>query len=663
MVEDLAPGEASSDPWQFTNVNGKLLFSATDGDNGLEPWVSDGTAAGTFMLKNINVANQHSDPRSFTPVGNRAFFVAYSIEHGRELWVSDGTSPGTKLVRDRTENSTTPAYLANVSGKLFFCVRSETDRFELWKSDGTTAGTVRVKEVSTAEIGSNALAYLTNVNGTLFFAADDGVHGRELWKSDGTEAGTKMVRDVVGSHAIEDLTSYNGKLFFDDGNQLWKSDGTAAGTVLVKPIDGPEFPDDLTVVNGTLYFSAGGSLGNEVWQTNGSPAGTHAAADVVPGDAYSFVAGLTAVGKSLYFGEIHPSYGYEIWLNDGSTTRLVEDIRPGNEGSEATSLINANGTLYFTADDGVHGRELWRVVSFSQKPTMSIAGSTSYTENATPTVLAGNAFLSDSDSADFNTGRLEVKITANAGSADRLAIRHQGNAAGQIGLSGNQVRFGGSTIGTFSGGTGSTPLAVTFNANATRAAVQALLRSITYRSVSEAPSTAQRTVRFVLSDGDGGTSDPAIKKVNVIAINDRPVLGVSGSLGYVRGAPAVTLAPSATVRDPDSFNFGGGRLRVWIATGGGNNNQLAIGSGFTVSGNQVKFGGTVIGSRLSDGLGTNELRIQFNSNASRSIVQSLVRSITYRNVGGSAGQRKIVFNVSDGDGGLSEERFKLVNVT
>ncbi len=77
----------------------------------------------------------------------------------------------------------------------------------------------------------------------------------------------------------------------------------------------------------------------------------------------------------------------------------------------------------------------------------------------------------------------------------------------------------------------------------------------------------------------------------------------------------------------------------------------------------MKQGTTIIGKRLSNGVGLNELRVQFNASATKSIVQALVRSVTYRNVNGSAGQRKIVFTVSDGDGGgLSAEQTKTVNV-
>ncbi len=69
---------------------------------------------------------------------------------------------------------------------------------------------------------------------------------------------------------------------------------------------------------------------------------------------------------------------------------------------------------------------------------------------------------------------LLIDLTVNGSPDDRLAIRNQGNGAGQIGVAGSNVSYGGVVIGVFDGGTdGSTPLAVTFSANATPAAVQA----------------------------------------------------------------------------------------------------------------------------------------------------------------------------------------------
>ena len=124
-------------------------------------------------------------------VGGTLFFVGSdgSVNGSSELWKSDGTAAGTVLVKDVNPGffGSNPQHLINVSGTLFFAAYSEPFGEELWKSDGTTAGTVMVKNIFFDSRGSRP-EYLTNVNGTLFFAASSqGAHGG-LWTSDGSAA-------------------------------------------------------------------------------------------------------------------------------------------------------------------------------------------------------------------------------------------------------------------------------------------------------------------------------------------------------------------------------------------------------------------------------------------------------------------------------------------
>ncbi|NSX18198.1 DUF4347 domain-containing protein [Pseudomonas putida] len=130
----------------------------------------------------------------------------------------------------------------------------------------------------------------------------------------------------------------------------------------------------------------------------------------------------------------------------------------------------------------------------------------------------GNATVSDSDSADFGGGNLTASVSANGvAGEDTLGILSVGNGAGQISLSGNTVSYGGVAIGTVAGGTGGASLVVTFNANATAASVQALVRSITYDNgnAGNGIGQASRSVSVTVSDGDGATSSTATVQVSV----------------------------------------------------------------------------------------------------------------------------------------------------
>jgi ELWxxDGT repeat protein len=116
------------------------------------------------------------------------FFTANDGVDGEELWKSDGTAAGTVIVKDIRPGSagSNPSDFVSVKGELFFTANDGNGGGELWKSDGTTAGTVLVKLINSNYQRYNPyVKYLTNVNGTLYFSADDNVTGFELWKSDG----------------------------------------------------------------------------------------------------------------------------------------------------------------------------------------------------------------------------------------------------------------------------------------------------------------------------------------------------------------------------------------------------------------------------------------------------------------------------------------------
>jgi len=173
-----------SSPTNLTNIDGTLVFRASDGIHHHELWKSDGTEVGTVLLKDIMVDSigNAGYPSGITKVNNKFFFNANSKQNGYELWQSDGSSEGTRLVKDIQEgtNSSSPAHLTNINGTLFFSADDGLNGSELWQTDGTEAGTSMVKDIRIGVGGSNP-RNLTNIDGTLFFTANDGIHGEELW--------------------------------------------------------------------------------------------------------------------------------------------------------------------------------------------------------------------------------------------------------------------------------------------------------------------------------------------------------------------------------------------------------------------------------------------------------------------------------------------------
>jgi ELWxxDGT repeat protein len=385
MVKDINATGISSVPIYLTGVGGTLFFYADDATHGRELWQSDGTAAGTVLLKDIYPGNGSSYPleklNELVDVNGVLYFVATHASYGPELWKSDGTAAGTVLVRDIRPGIAGSFYTGNwvpemvdLNGTLYFVADDGTYGIELWKSDGTETGTLLVKDISPgADEWGPRPAHLTDVNGVLFFTVGD-----ELWKSDGTESGTVMLVELQRLYGTT-LVPVNGTLFFsayDDvhGEELWKSDGTAAGTVMVKDINpNRDFsePRDLLAVDDTLYFSAkDGTHGRELWKSDGTAAGTVMVKDVHPGSANGLSEAsprfpAVHLGDTLFFQANDGVHGWELWKSDGTPagTTLVKDIYTGTaeyEDPYPRYMTTMNGAVFLRANDRDHGCGLWK---------------------------------------------------------------------------------------------------------------------------------------------------------------------------------------------------------------------------------------------------------------------------------------------------------------
>lgn len=378
LVKEIVPNDPNltftAEPRFLTNVNGTLFFSAYGGSAvGNELWKSDGSESGTVLVADIRAGTNGSYPSQLTNLNGTLYFMNGS--DGGRIWKSDGTAAGTIAAETTTTRPVIYSY-TKVNGTLFFTSQRQLG-FELWKYDSATKATSLVAGINPAWIPITAPHSLVNVGGTLFFVANDGVHGPELWKSDGTAAGTGMVKDVFAatndSEHIQALTVVGETLFFHaregaGDRRLWKSDGTTAGTIPVslEPLGAPGgfviHPyASMTEAGGKLYFQAyEPSSGTEVWSSDGTLAGTRLAYDAVPGPTSTRFRFLTDVDDNLLF----TSWDGVLWKGDKQGTDATILNMPTNKTGSSMQIgdpIAFNyGVTFFTANDGIHGRELWR---------------------------------------------------------------------------------------------------------------------------------------------------------------------------------------------------------------------------------------------------------------------------------------------------------------
>ena len=383
LVADINPGPAGSHPSHMTSFNDRVYFFADNGTSGRELWASDGTAAGTVMVKELNpgAGDGIGDPGQDMSVAvGRLFFAGQDATGNLEPWVSDGTSAGTvELAEVSAVGGSDPRDFGVAAGGAWFSATNAGSGREPWFSDGTPAGTHILADVQPGP-GSSA----PHDQFGLYFAAQAAPGNDELHVAASPTGPVTLVKDIrpgpVGSNPTEIQGGFadHPRLLVATNaagsREIWTTDGTEAGTTQLTNLGPGADPRELRPgrFNGVIFSANSGGTGREPWGLgylqvgNPDPVTTKLLADLEPGpgssDPRQFVGYLGASVEGDALISDTTAYGSEIstipWGPDGP--RVLDFAAGPADGVDR--ILGGNGAvLYFVGNNGTAGRELYAI--------------------------------------------------------------------------------------------------------------------------------------------------------------------------------------------------------------------------------------------------------------------------------------------------------------
>lgn len=146
------------------SFKGRLYFRGGagtygSGGKGYVLYKSNGTPAGTEILADINETGElasNAQIENLAGVGDYFIFPANDAADddsngsydNQEIWASDGTAAGTAMIRDLHPGSSNIRSLVSTAATAYFVAREEGSAMaEIWRTQGTDATTVRIDSV------------------------------------------------------------------------------------------------------------------------------------------------------------------------------------------------------------------------------------------------------------------------------------------------------------------------------------------------------------------------------------------------------------------------------------------------------------------------------------------------------------------------------------
>ena len=268
-----------------------------------------------------------------------------------------------------------PSWITIFKNKVVFAASNDTSGHELFWLDNDTAKLLYdMNPVGDALLYSNNAKLAVSGN-YAYFPADNGITGTELYRWDGTAAPSLVLDLYPGgiSSGIEEVVAHNGLLYFGGlgdayGNELWSynpASGYKQRVTDVSPGGLNSFPRFITAYKNKLYFTATTLGGADMYVYDPMTNSTVLMSDAVPSFAGSNADGYTVINDKLYFVAEEGATGRELYVYDGVEVKRLTDVNSGsgdgiyNPFSTRNPLFGHDGKIYFAGDNGMTGVQLY----------------------------------------------------------------------------------------------------------------------------------------------------------------------------------------------------------------------------------------------------------------------------------------------------------------
>ncbi|MBM7842281.1 ELWxxDGT repeat protein [Herpetosiphon giganteus] len=323
--------EANAKLTNFKSLGNGVIFWADDGVHGIEPWYSNGTEAGTYMLRDLNPGSEASAISDgyisywidYAPIDKGMAFIAYDSQNGAQIWWTNGERNGTRLV-SRLPKSFGRFELERLDDLHLIATSGHLD-YELgvWNinlANGDPQFLASYPMIATTR-NPNPVSQLTAVGGMVYYLSKTQNGELSLWRTNGDPAQTSQIN--LQGYQIERLVASSEQVYF------------ALSTAEFGKV-------------GWWYFNAKNELtqltplalqlhptGNRVFGWESLPAGLRLYSNDGRNQPLKYRGSVMGKGTTFpystneqFFDLSDFQHGKELWYSDGSTLRMVKDIRP-----------------------------------------------------------------------------------------------------------------------------------------------------------------------------------------------------------------------------------------------------------------------------------------------------------------------------------------------